>query len=468
MLLARMSFRSRAKRYHSPHRLQSQPDEVLPKRRICQPGNLNPTRPAVPLCHSKSFSVDAVPQPFSLHSMSEHRETNHFPATQTHRPARSRTSIWLILLALFAASGQTIAQTIDDDYLQIYFMVQEADTLTGIGQSPQALPKYQKAQKALEQFRAAHPEWNPKIVAYRLSYVSNRLASVSQQDTGSSGAAGATAASPVKLLESGAEPRKQLRLHPKEGDKQTLELTAKTTTEVKNGDTQIPSPKLPPMKLVMAMTVKQVAPSGDISYDRNLTEAGIVEDPDVLPQVAEAMQSSLAGLKGLTAMGVISSRGIVKSADVKIPASVSPQMRQAVEQAKQSIGALMVPLPEEPVGVGAKWEYRRPFAAQGLTVDQTGTYEVVSIEEDRVTLKAALTQTAANQKIQNPMLPGAAMEVQKMTGEGTGNFTVDLGQTLPVDATTDVHADLSMQVAIGGQKQAMNMTTDVNMRLESK
>jgi hypothetical protein len=401
--------------------------------------------------------------------MSEHRETIHLPVTQPNRPACSRTLTWLILLGLFASLGQVAGQSLDDDYLQIYYLVQEADTLTGIGQPAQALAKYQKAQKALEQFRTNHPDWNPKVVAYRLSYLSNKLASV--QGTGAAGGApGTTAASTsaVKLLEQGAEPRKALRLHPKEGDKQTTELIIKTVTGVKSGDTQIPSPKLPAMKLVMEMTTKQVAANGDINYERNLTDAGIVEEPDVLPQVVEAMQSSLAGLKGLVGTGVISSRAIVKSADVKIPSSVTPEMRQAAEQAKQSIGGLMVPLPEEPIGVGAKWEYRRPFAAQGLNIDQVGTYELVSVEEDRLTVKAALTQTAANQKIQNPMMPGAAMEVQKMNGEGTGNFTVDLGQTLPVEASTDIHSDLSMQVAMGGQKQPMNMTTDVNMHLESK
>src|SRR5262249_25963624 len=141
-------------------------------------------------------------------------------------------------------------------YIQIFYTIQEADTLNGIGQPDQAQAKYQKAQKALEQFRVRHPEWNSKIIAYRLSYISNKIGSGSPETGGGGAGAGKTAdaasASKVKRPERGAEPRKALRLHPKEGDKQTIEMTMKTATETKGAEAQTPPPKLPAMKFTMA------------------------------------------------------------------------------------------------------------------------------------------------------------------------------------------------------------------------
>ena len=376
-----------------------------------------------------------------------------------------------LLLGCFACSTLR-AQTLDDDYIRIFHTIQEADTLTGIGQPAQAQTKYQAAQKALEQFRLHHPEWNSKIIAYRLSYVSNKLNSVSQEGGGggtvaaTADGAGAAAGSKVKLLEPGGEPRKALRLHPKEGDKQTLELTIKTATETKGAEGQMP--KMPAMKLSMEMKVTKVAANGDIFYERTLTDAGIVEEPDVIPQVAEAMQTSLASLKGMIGTGVLSSRGIVKSADVKLPASVAPEMRAAAEQSKQTIGSMLVPLPEEPVGVGAKWQFSRTLAMQGLKLEQTGIYELVSVEEERLNVKAALTQSAGKQQMQSPMMPGAKLDLLSLKGEGTGTFTADMAQVMPADATSDVRSELSMEVGTGAQKMPMTTTTDVNMHLEAK
>jgi len=403
------------------------------------------------------------PRPIMFHSI-----------RRLYLPPFAKTFSCLLLLASFACSTSLRAQTLDDDYIHIFYTIQEGDTLSGIGQPAQAQSKYEKAQKALEQFRLTHPEWHSKIIAYRLSYVSNKLNSASQEGGGggaASGGAAATATSPgskVKLLELGGEPRKALRLHPKEGDKQTLEFTMKTSMETKGAEMQMPSTKMPAMKLTTELTVTKVAPNGDISYERTLTDAGVVEEADILPQVVEAMQSSLASLKGLVGTGVISSRAIVKSADVKIPDSASPEMRQAAEQSKQTIGGLLIPFPEEPVGVGAKWEFSRPIAAQGLKIDQTGTYELVSVEEDRLNVKAALTQTAGKQPMQNPMMPSAKLDLLNLKGQGTGNFTADMAQLMPADASAEIHSELSMEMNMGAQKMPLTTTTDVNLHLEAK
>ena len=66
---------------------------------------------------------------------------------------------------------------------------------------------------------------------------------------------------------------------------------------------------------------------------------------------------------------------------------------------KGSFAHLAVPLPEEAVGPGAKWEVRMPIKTQGMTIDQTATYEVVSLEGERLATKSAVVQHAANQKV---------------------------------------------------------------------
>lgn len=70
------------------------------------------------------------------------------------------------------------AEGADDQYVRIYNMIQEADGLDGNGAWSQALEKYSEAQKQLQQFQKGYPEWNPKVVGFRLNYVAGRITEI--------------------------------------------------------------------------------------------------------------------------------------------------------------------------------------------------------------------------------------------------------------------------------------------------
>ena len=92
----------------------------------------------------------------------------------------------------------------------------------------------------------------------------------------------------------------------------------------------------------------------------------------------------------------------------------------------------------------------------------------MAIEGDRITLRTTLTQNAANQKIQNPAMPGLKVDLNKMTGAGTGSSTYDLTHILPVTGKLDENIGINMGMNVGQQKQAMDMKMDVSVTLESK
>lgn len=67
------------------------------------------------------------------------------------------------------------AQSADDRYVQVYSLIEDADKLSDAGQTRQAMTKYLEAQVAIKDLQQSFPEWNKKVVAYRLSYISSRL-----------------------------------------------------------------------------------------------------------------------------------------------------------------------------------------------------------------------------------------------------------------------------------------------------
>jgi tetratricopeptide (TPR) repeat protein len=77
----------------------------------------------------------------------------------------------LCIAALTSARGQTP----DEKYVTIYHLIQEADSLNDSGNVRDAVSRYLQAQTALKNFEAAHADWNPRILKFRLEYVAARL-----------------------------------------------------------------------------------------------------------------------------------------------------------------------------------------------------------------------------------------------------------------------------------------------------
>jgi len=85
----------------------------------------------------------------------------------------------LCLVALFGALFFTqvahAAQSLQDQYLQIYLLIQEADKMEADGQKPAA---YRRYETALNRLQALPKEWEPGIVGYRIKFCKEKLAAL--------------------------------------------------------------------------------------------------------------------------------------------------------------------------------------------------------------------------------------------------------------------------------------------------
>jgi len=389
-----------------------------------------------------------------------------------------RTWAWfcpLVILGICLTSFPARGDDDEDKYLRIVEIIQNADSLSSKGNTGAALAKYTEAQAELQNFRRTYPDWNYGVVSYRSKYLAEKITACSQtpaapaenHEPSATGGA-STAGAQVKLLEAGAAPRQVLRLHPKPGGKQSVTMKIKMGMNMKMGEMENPAVKLPSMVMAMDVEVQEASSEGDIKYSLLLTDATVEPEEGVLPQTVEAIKTSLAGLKGLSGTGTVTSRGAGKGTEIKTPAGTDPQIQQAMDQLKQSFASLATPLPEEAVGPGAKWESKVPIKSQGMTFDQTTIYELVSIDGEKILAKTAVSQTASNQKIESPAMPGLKMDLTKMTGTGTGELSLDLNQILPQKAEMVSHTEVSMGMNVGAQKQVMNMKMDLNLQFEAK
>ena len=392
----------------------------------------------------------------------------------------SRKSIFTfsILLALLVSFGVARAEGPDSDYLVVYGVMEQADALNTKGKTVEAHKKYLEAQRALTEFQQNNSDWNKPMVGYRAKYLAEKIKETSGEtaasaanngsaSTGKSAVAGA-GKSAVKLLFAGDEPRTVLRLHPAVGDKQTVVMTMKMNMTMSAAGNAMPAMDMPAMAITMSVAVKKVSSEGEITYGIIFDAADVAAGEDTKSPTGAAMKSALGGISGMAGEGRMSDRAIGKSMEMKSSGDSNPMLAQTMEQMKDSAGNAATPLPEEAVGPGAKWEHRQKIKSQGMTVDQVTTVELVSVDGDKLELKSTVSQTAANQKIENPSMPGMKMDLVKLVTTGKGKSSVDLGHLLPQSRSVDSDTETSMGMNVGQQKQTMNMKMKMSVKFEGK
>src|SRR5258706_5588987 len=105
---------------------------------------------------------------------------NDCQGTGTFVIMRSMKSLFsLVMAALLLSFAGAQAQGPDDQYVRIYNLIQEGDSLAKSSQPSPALAKYLEAQTALQRFQKGYPDWNTKVVSFRLNYLAEKIAAAS-------------------------------------------------------------------------------------------------------------------------------------------------------------------------------------------------------------------------------------------------------------------------------------------------
>ena len=375
-----------------------------------------------------------------------------------------------VLLSLLTVLVTPGAESPDEQYVRIYSLIERADSFSRSGEFNSAKSRYEQAQTQLQSLKKNNPIWNPKVVAFRLNYLAERIAAISQSNAPPASAATKPAPKPspkapsasvpelVKLLNAGAEPRRVLRLHPKPGDKRRLVMTTKMGMSMSTGGAPGEVVSTPPIQMVMDTTVRDVSADGDIAYELVVADVRLLEEAGVDSQLLKELKASVNGPKGLAITGTMSDRGFNQVIKTGSTLGRNPHAGRLTEELNESLTLVGSPLPAEPVGPGAKWEVSLPLESQGLTINQTAHYQLIAIEGDRLSLTNSIVQGAASQQA----------EGRRMTGSGNGAVKVDLAQFLPLSATMKSHSESGMGMNTPGQKGAMTLRMEMEIRLEAK
>jgi len=266
----------------------------------------------------------------------------------------------------------------------------------------------------------------------------------------------------VTLLDPGSSPRVSLRLHPVKGNTYDVTMLLNLQMAATVSGNSFPNLALPALTMTMRAKVSNVTTSGttvDLSF-RSL--AGV----HAFLSNAPALEQALTSAEGLRARLSLNDAGIVTAVGF---ASTDSALLQSLTQFGQQLAGLSIPLPDEPVGKGARWTTTTPalqMTLSGVTLHQRITYIVEDVAGNQVRLQILSEAEVPDQISTFPDLPaGASLHLHGSTVKGGGVALDDLRQPFPLTMDQANSGTLVMdpEGLVGFGRMIATMSTDAKI-----
>jgi hypothetical protein len=267
----------------------------------------------------------------------------------------------------------------------------------------------------------------------------------------------------VKLLDAGAAPRGLLRLRPVTTP-QSVVLTF-STEETQSG---ISSLHIGPLVIqtVVSLAPSSTATNGTIRMPYTYGAFRLLDSSAGSPQELMALRDALSTFQGFGGQLELSPTGAVISNSFSIPPPVNSQVRNLLQQLSGQSDQLGVPLPSQPVGIGARWRATTHLFVSGISLTQTYEYTLRSRDGTRLTIDARYTQTAASQRASLPNTPpGMTVSIAAYRITGSGSTVADLSRVAAVTGHIAAQGLQRFRVQQGGRSGTINQQVKLTVDL---
>jgi hypothetical protein len=198
-----------------------------------------------------------------------------------------------------------------------------------------------------------------------------------------------------------------------------------------------------------------------ISKAESILPEGISEN-----QMRE-VEEGVRALQGIRGRFDVNEQGIVIDADVPWAQGqerIHPRVAILIGNVRSALAT--IPLPKEPVGIGAVWEVRRPMRIWSARVTQVTRYELTDRMGHRFRIAITVSQTAAPQVADlNPKLE---MHVRSYEMRARGHALADLGLPLALEAVIESSSAADVALVSPEQTEPLMSARRSLLRLVSK
>ncbi len=223
---------------------------------------------------------------------------------------------------------------------------------------------------------------------------------------------------------------------------------------------------LPGFTLFLNAGPTVIIPKG-LRYILRISKAESVLPEGVTDRQAQEAEQGVEALRGMRGRFDINTQGIVVDADVpwaQGQVRIHPRVAITIGNVRSAIAT--IPLPLEPVGIGAVWEVRRPLRIWSARVTQVTRYELTDRVGDRFRVTVTVQQTAAPQVAD--LNPELEMHVRSYEMHARGFALADLGLPLALEASLEASSAADFALVSPEKTEPLMSARRTILRLASK
>lgn len=259
----------------------------------------------------------------------------------------------------------------------------------------------------------------------------------------------------LQIVSAGSVPRQLLAYQPARGSTVTLDLAVDVT--VSAGDMGGP---MPTIVLTLSVAVEEALPIGAML--RTTVIDAVARDRDDSRVPAIALGGPLGLMKGIVLTSMLTPAGHIVGTRVRTEKALPETAKSQLSALVANFDQLVMPLPREPVGIGAVWRNSRPLEQNGMRMTAVNSIELLGVTDHKLSYAI---DTEVHGPDQSVAQGGMTVDITGITGTGRGKGTIDL-RTLAVSSELTSNFRSSMKAS--GESQAlpmqMTITTHVTPR----
>jgi len=242
----------------------------------------------------------------------------------------------------------------------------------------------------------------------------------------------------VQLLDKGQRPRSELRYRIQAGTTTTSTTTFRVATLAQSGDNAALS-VLPGLRLGIVSGPAELTDRG-VKFPVDVVKSEALVPDDFDEEMAELLRNGASIVDQVGGWVEVDNRGRMLAAELNERtkrSDVPVRLLRMIVNTRETLTRVL--LPEEKVGLGARWETRQEIKAYGFNVQQVNTYTLVDRVGDELMLNVTVQQLAVPQTIEFPE-EGIEISVESMTAQADGQIILKLN-ALESDASASGAAE---------------------------
>lgn len=256
----------------------------------------------------------------------------------------------------------------------------------------------------------------------------------------------------LQMVSAGNAPRKLLRYHIPKGSSQALDVSIDMSLMA--GDMGGP---VPTIVMSLLLGAEDVAADGSVKLHTTIVEV-TARDRAESKIPASALAGPLEAMKGIALTSTLAPTGRLSKSQVEGGKQLPPDVTTQLSALTTSFENVVMPLPNEPIGVGAVWRSSRELNQNGMKLTTVNTFSVTAIDGDKITYTMETDVHGTDQQITQA---GTTVEIKDITGAGGGKGVLHLDK---LDFDSELTAELRSKMLAQGETTATPMKMTTNMR----